>query len=95
MDMYGIVELTKNSCLTFYFVSIEVTESHLILSDRTQGKKPLERSIPLSRLVTHLTFEPNRLSFIYEQEQFVFIEYGNKSILYLSQLLQHYLLAIA
>lgn len=81
-DIHGLVEVANEVYLAFYFVSIELTETEIILSDRTNGKKPLNMTIQLSE-IDHLVVRTKGIesvSFTYDQVNYKFVEYGNQTI---------------
>lgn len=95
-DIYGLVEVTNELYLAFYFVTIELEEEHLILKDRTNGKKPLNLTIPLTEITefkTHTVFYTEEISFTYQGVNYKFVEYGNKTISLFGKLLERKLLA--
>ena len=94
-DIYGLVEVNNELYLTFYFVTIELEEKHLVLKDRTNGKKPLNLIIPLDNITefkTHTVFYTEEISFNYEGNNYKFVEYGNQTISLFGKLLERKML---
>lgn len=98
MDIYGLVEVSSGINLTFYFVTIDVTDSTLILSDRSQGKKPLNITIPLKdmkKFNTQTVYGTDQISFWYNNDNYKFVEYGNRTISFLGEFLDNRLSVLA
>ncbi|MEG0284674.1 MULTISPECIES: hypothetical protein [Vagococcus] len=96
-EIYGLVEVSQGLYLTFYFVTIELEENTLILKDRTNGKKPLNMSIPLNDIENFRTlnrFLTEEITFTFEGADYKFVEYGNKTISLFSQLLERKMLEL-
>ncbi|MDT2847726.1 hypothetical protein P7H60_00915 [Vagococcus carniphilus] len=98
MDIYGLVEVSSGIDLTFYFVTIDVTEANLILSDRSQGKNPLNITIPLKdikKFNTQTVYGTDQISFWYNDVNYKFVEYGNRTISFLGDYLDSRLAVLA
>lgn len=96
-EIYGLVEVSEASSLTFYFVTIELDKQVLQLRDRTDGKKPLNIDIPFTEIVDFKAtnaFLTAEVSFAFEDKQYKFVEYGNKTISRFSQLLEREMVGI-
>ena len=96
-EIYGLVEVSQGLYLTFYFVTIELEGNELILKDRTNGKKPLNMIIPLHKIKDFRTmnsFLTEEISFTFEDVDYKFVEYGNKTISLFSQLLERKMLEL-
>ncbi|MEG0254219.1 MAG: hypothetical protein RR554_01940 [Vagococcus sp.] len=90
-DIYGLVEVESCENLTFYFVSIDLNDSCIKLSDRTNGKKPLNISIPLSDIEnfhTKTIYDTDQISFTYQDNHYKFVEYGNQTISIFGKILE-------
>ncbi len=91
IDIYGLVEVNSEDGLILYFVTIDLTEHELILSDRSQGKKSLNLKIPLSEIKqfnTQTTYGIEQVSFWYNEVNYKFVEYGNQTIRFLRNILK-------
>ncbi|MBO0476741.1 hypothetical protein DOK76_06645 [Vagococcus sp. DIV0080] len=90
-DIYGLVEVSNGTTLCFYFVTIELNDDTLFLKDRSNGKKPLNIQIPLEKIEefkTHTVYNTEEISFIFNDNHYKFVEYGNQTISLLSELLE-------
>lgn len=90
-DIYGLVEVESFENLAFYFVSIDLSDSSIVLSDRTNGKKPLNLHIPLSEITdfhTKTIYDTDQISFSYKDNQYKFVEYGNQTISIFGKILE-------
>ncbi|HCM88313.1 MULTISPECIES: hypothetical protein [Vagococcus] len=97
-EMYGLVEIENRNTLAFYFVTIDIVENDIVLSDRSNGKKPLNLSIPLNDITkfkTQTIFATEEISFYYQGLQYKFVEYGNHTIKYFGKLLDERLNLLA
>lgn len=93
-EMYGLVEVENGTELAFYFVTITINEKAVVLSDRTNGKKPLNLHIPLGEIEkfkTQTIFGTEEISFYFDNHQYKFIEYGNQTIKRFGKLLDEVL----
>ncbi|WP_326716503.1 hypothetical protein [Vagococcus jeotgali] len=96
--MYGIVEFNHQDTLTFFFVTINLSENILYLEDRAGGKKPFNKVIPVVDIkeVTQLNDKSIQgIYFNYQGDGYRFVEYGNHTISIFSRLLaqQYFLVA--
>lgn len=95
--MYGVIELISHIGLDFYFVTIKIEDSTLILEDRSNGLKPLDRKIPLKELENvQLTnyFNLEEVYFTFEHEVYKFTEYGTGSVVEFADQLRNHLFEV-
>ncbi|MGX7245576.1 hypothetical protein ACWOC1_12110 [Enterococcus quebecensis] len=86
----GMLELTDRLGLDYYFVSISLENTTLIVRSLNDYCKPLDKAVNLAEIKGVISEKEGQFNFIcfdYENEHYHFVDYGNYLFPFLKNIL--------